>query len=457
MANFLITSPNSLTEGTTSNDLIVLQTAGLLGSTVYGNDGNDLITADSNGNGVNAILNGQQGNDTINVASSANFTLAKLIGGGGNDTTVFASGVNATLSTIHGGGGADTITIESATLSSSTINGNAGLDLINLSTGASVLNSTLVALGAGGDTLNMSATVASGTTIAAGGGNDLVSANALAASAFRVEGDTVGDSEFYGNDTIRLGGAFGISALVQGGGGADIIQISGNIDSGSTVNGNAGKDSIVISGLAGSGNLIGGGAGSDTISVTGAIASDFGTIFGGGEADVISVVASNAGAGGTIIGGEGADTIGFGANVAGATINSRYTTFADSNIAAFDQLSGAVVATGFVISQTVVSGSIATGLNVGGASGFTTNDAAFVSTWGANVGGGVTARTTVLDQFLVAGQAVSFQDSTGNNYIFIQAGAAGSGTSNDLLVGVNQSASLSAGFVGGTAISVTLT
>ena len=110
MANFLITSPNSLTEGTTSNDLIVLQTAGVLGATVYANDGNDLITAADAGNGVNAILNGQQGNDTITFGSGASLTVGKAIGGGGNDL-ISATGPNTfSNSTVHGGGGADTLT-----------------------------------------------------------------------------------------------------------------------------------------------------------------------------------------------------------------------------------------------------------------------------------------------------------------------------------------------------------
>ena len=45
MANFLITSPNTTTEGSSSNDTFEVKTAAVLGATVRGNDGNDLITA----------------------------------------------------------------------------------------------------------------------------------------------------------------------------------------------------------------------------------------------------------------------------------------------------------------------------------------------------------------------------------------------------------------------------
>lgn len=460
MANFLITSPNSLTEGTTSNDLIVVQSGGLLGATVYANDGNDLITAGA-GNGVNTILNGQQGDDTITLAPAGVMTLGKAVGGGGNDIIAFGDGVNASITTIHGGGGADTLNFGSGFVASSTtVNGNGGKDLIQFTAGTATFNNSWLAMGGGADTLNASAVLVFSTasTIAAGGGDDFISALAVSGvSQFRVEGDTVGDTEFFGNDTIRLGGDLGTTALVQGGGGTDVLQISATIGTGSTINGNAGKDSIVISGIAASSDLlVGGGAGADTIAISAALTTGFGTIFGGGGADVINVSAAATGAGGTIIGGEGADSIGLGAIVSGGTTNLRYTAFSESTLGTNDVISANGAASGdFVISQTVVSASAGINLNVGGVNGFNTNAQGIVSGFGANVGNDVTARATVLDQFLSEGQTVGFSDGNGNDYIFIQGGAAGSGTEGDFLAQLNTGATTLAA-AGGTAITVTI-
>ena len=460
MANFLIASPNSLTQGTDSNDLFVLNTA--LGATVYGNDGADQISASVAVNGVNAIFNGGQGNDSIYLTAGAaaqTLTVAKVVGGGDNDLIVI-DGAVANNSTVHGGGGADSILLSGGAFTQSTINAMGGIDLVSAS-GTNFVSS-LLSLGGGNDTLNLISASAVGTTIAAGGGNDLISAIIATGGATRFEGDTIGDSEYYGNDTIRIGGTLlGESALVQGGGGADIVSVSAVIGTGSTINGNAGGDSILLAsaGAASSLILIGGGAGADTITVSAVFVAENGTIFGGGGNDLISVSAQANVTGMTIYGGEGSDTIGLGTTVDGQAIaaNVRYTSFSDSNLSAFDYISSTVaVSGGFTLSQTVVTATTAGSLSNGA---FTTNTGGVV-TWVSAAGGGVTARAQQIDQFLGQGQVAVFADGNGEDYIFIQAGAAGSGTGADLIAQLNTSviAGASTGFniVAGSAISLNL-
>ena len=393
--------------------------------------------------------------------------MGKAIGGGGDDFISAAATVNfQNNTTVHGGGGADTLTFASSQIINSTVNGNGGNDLI--SAGLITVSSTLIGLGGGADTLTLVSGNFNTATIAAGGGNDLITATTFAGTnQIRIEGDTVGDTEFFGNDTIHINdGALGATALVQGGGGADQILLSANFGTGSTINGNAGKDSInIASGLVASGDvLIGGGAGADTISFSAAAGTTgtFATIRGGGENDVIdfNVAGVTGGAGRTqVVGGEGADTFNLGTTVdSGVSYDIRYTAFSESTLGSNDSISATVNITGgFIISQTVVSASTAANLSVGGAAGFTTTSGGIV-TFGGNVANDVTARVTVLDNSLAAGQAVGFADGSGNDFFFIQGGSAAGGSADDLLVGLNTGLVTSGGMIigGGTAIQIGL-
>lgn len=445
MANFLITTPNSLTQGTDSNDLLVLSTA--LGTTVYGNGGADQISASGPVNGVNAILNGGAGNDSIYLTAGAPIlTVAKVLGGAGNDLIVM-SGATVNNSTIHGGGGADTIVLLSgSTFSASTINGMGGADLITASD--LTFANSLLALGGGNDTLNLvSANIGTGVTIAAGGGSDLISANVTTyLGPIRIEGDTIGDSEFFGNDTIRIGGDLLVSSLIQGGGGADVISASAALGNANTVNGNAGADIIAIDVISGSANFVGGGAGADSISLAGIRTANAVSVYGGGGVDLITVSGSVAGAG-LIVGGEGSDTI----NVRGITggFTLGYASFSESNIANTDFISAAVTGNAYTISQSVVSAS--TGASLAN-SQFTTNSGGVV-TFTAGFASNLTTRLESLDRNLTQGQTVAFSDGNGNSYIFIQGGGANSGLEGDFLAQTNVTG---AGFViaGGTGISV---
>jgi hypothetical protein len=458
MANFLITTANKQTNGSSTADTIVTNTAGLLGASIFAGDGGDLISAAAAGNGVNAILNGQQGNDTITIANGADFTVGKIIGGGGNDfISAVASSVYANT-TIHGGNGTDTITFGSATFSSTTINGNGGHDLI--SAGAITAASTLIAMGGGNDTLTIATATVTTSTFALGGGNDFLTATTFSGTNhLRIEGDTIGDSEFYGNDTIHINdGTLGVSALVQGGGGADQLLISAFVSGGTTINGNAGKDSINIGAanlVTGGASIFAGGAGNDTITVSAAINSGTtDTIFGGGQDDVIDLIsATTTGAGIQLVGGEGADTFNLGATVLGGktAANIRYTSFAESTLGSNDFVSATVnLLSGYVISQSVLTATTAGSLNAGGTNGLTT-DARGVVTFGASVGNDLTARMTVLDKYTTKGQAAGFADGSGNNYLFINGGS--TGNADDLLVNLNDGITAFT-IQGGTAIEI---
>ena len=429
MANFLVTSPNVLTEGTTSNDLIVLQSAGVIGATVYANGGNDTISAIDGGLGANVILNGQAGADTI-ALSGVQLTLGKVAGGQDNDLVTLQALGASTISTIHGGKGADTITISGGSAANSVINGNEGHDLLTLSDFDATAASR-ISLGKGNDTINLNVGDFGGSLIG-GGGNDLINGSASLnfTTGFRIEGDSLANPDLVGNDTITLSGTFLSGTVAQGGGGNDKITLSGTGLNASTVAGNDGFDSIVLTSTVGAGVFVGGGQGADTITILGAFTGDFGTVFGGNGKDVITV--SGDASGSTVIGGAGADTISISDGTTGAGgINTRYTAFSESNLSTTDFLNiDGVTGSGgtFTISQTVVSGKIGASLSN---SAYTTNSvgvATFTSTFSDNL----TARVTELDRTLGAGSTVAF--TVGNDdYIFTQAGAAGSGVDGDFV------------------------
>lgn len=447
MANFLISTAGSLVTGTTENDLFVLNTA--LNVAVYGSNADDTFTAGVV-NGTNGTLNGGQGADTISLtAGVATLALSKIFAGGGADR-IAMDGAAASNSTINGGGGDDFIQISGGTLASTTINGNQGADTITAS--AAVLSAAFIGLGGGNDFFALQSAQVGSSTIALGGGADVMSASIVAASAMRIEGDTVGDTQFFGNDSIRIGGTtLGSAALVQGGGGADLLAISAGLVLTSTINGNAGADSIVLSGIlaAGSGTFVGGGAGADSIQVSAALGNASATIIGGGGTDVISVSGSlaNTGAFNTLLGGADADTIGLGATFSGTSTNVAFAA-RDSVVGAFDTVS-ALAGTNSTYSISQSAFSFASGQSLANAD-FTTNTGGIVTYINADANT-LTARAAQMDEYLTVGQTVIFQ-AAGANYLFSQAGGTSSGTADDLVVQLTNTftaAATSGGLVGG--------
>jgi hypothetical protein len=458
MANFLVNSPNLLTEGTNSNDLIILTTGAALGATVYGNGGNDNIDVAS-AIAANTIINGNEGADSLNISAAA-FTIGKVAGGADNDNLQLHGLGASTLTTVHGGKGADTIIFSAASgvsFTNGVINGNEGHDLITFTTAAGVYTTTRLSLGKGNDTLALTAGIDLGGSVIGGAGNDRIVGQIDALAALRIEGDSLADPEAAGNDTITLSAStFLTGSLIQGGAGADVVTLSGAAGfNGSTLNGNAGHDSITINANAGTAIYLGGGEGNDTITVNGgAFTGGFGTLVGGDGTDVINVSANSlTGQGGTVIGGAGADTINLGSVLSGTTIQSRYTTFSDSNISAFDTISASSGAGGgtFEIGQTVVSAKLGIVL---ANSAFTTNSGS-VATFATGFAGGLTARAEALDAQVGAGTTIAFSDNLGNNYVFIQGGAERSGLEGDFIAKVNSNTGIAALAANGSGITVT--
>jgi hypothetical protein len=433
--------------GTTENDLFVLNTA--LNVAAFGSNGNDTFTAAAV-NGTNGTLNGGQGNDTISLtAGVATLALSKVFAGGGNDRIAVDAGA-ASNTTLNGGGGDDFIQLSGGTYASTTINGNQGADTITAS--ASILSAAFIGFGGGDDRFVLQSAQVGSSTIALGGGADVMSATINNASAMRIEGDTVGDTVFFGNDSIRIGGTtLGSAALVQGGGGADLLAISAGLVLTSTINGNAGADSIVLSAIVagGSGTFVGGGAGADSIQVSAALANASATIQGGGGSDVISVSGSLAATGSLniILGGADADTIGLGTNFSGTITNVGFAAD-DSIVGAFDTVSAnAGTNATYTISQSAFS--FASGQSLANGD-FTTNTGGIVTYINADANT-LTARAAQMDEYLTVGQTVIFQ-AAGANYIFSQAGGTSSGTADDLVFQVTNTftaAATSGGLAGG--------
>jgi hypothetical protein len=294
-----------------------------------------------------------------------------------------------------------------------------------------------------------------------GGGADLISANAVSASGVTINLDTLGSSN-YGNDTLNLGGALGISAKIIGGGGADSILLSGTLGQDAFIAGNYGRDTIGVSAVTtGLSATIGGGAGSDFITYS-AVQTTGGNVYinGGGNGDRISSVGGSTGSLNTIVGGAGADTINLGTVVSSQDQILDYSAASESNISNYDIVSSTVAinagfhirAGGFLSASTAIrtAGSLSNGK--------VTASTAGVVAFTATIGGGVTARVEAIDSLLTVGLVATFADSNGVDYVFIQGGAAGGGTADDLLVQVNTALTATASFAinGGTSVEINL-
>jgi hypothetical protein len=436
MANFLITSPNSLTTGTDTTDLFILNTA--LGSTVYGNGGADTISSVAT-NLTNAQIFGGPGGDTVFLtAGSVNGSVAGIFLGNGADVLV-ASATNVpgiTNSTIIGGGGNDTINLI-GTYTDTNINGNQGSDLITAS-GASFTRG-FVAGGGDADTIVLNALGASTTsTVNGGGGADVLTISGAGFSTGRIDADTLNDSQFFGNDTVTLNTTL-TGSFVQLGGGADRLTQNGVVGTGATIEGGAGLDSISLGSLAAASStvFVGGGAGVDTIAVSAALGDNFGTIQGGGGADVINVSGAGASAG-AIMGGAAGDLIGLGTITqkwgTGAAVTNgvsgvfvSYQSLDQSSVTDLDVISartldgnGASTGGVFMVTQSAVNFAAVANGNYGG-SDLTVGTGNRVTNFSAGITT-LTQRVAALNSGITAvGSTVVFQ--AGNtNYLFIQGG-----------------------------------
>ena len=94
MANFLITSPGLLTEGSTEADLLEVAAAAASGATVFGHGGDDKIKLSSDVTNIShSNFRGNTGNDVISADGIDSLESANVFGGGqGNDTMLGGKG-----------------------------------------------------------------------------------------------------------------------------------------------------------------------------------------------------------------------------------------------------------------------------------------------------------------------------------------------------------------------------
>jgi hypothetical protein len=463
MANFLITTANTLAQGTSTADTFYFNTA--RGVSIQGSDGNDVLTAGTaNLTATNALLAGNAGNDTINLLSSFNTNQGSIFGGAGADL-ISASQFSAVDTTIQGGGANDTITLASAVFDRGNVGLNAGNDSLVASASA-VFNSATVALGGGTDTFTAAYVSAVGSTINGGGGADTINIDGGSLFGGQVNGDVLGDDTFFGNDTITFNGAaIGGGATINAGLGNDLISagtVAGALST-AFINGNQGDDVITANGF-GSGAasaFIGGGAGNDTISVgqdaqntlgANVTSISFGTVMGGGGDDTITYSSNLTGAafannnlgttGGFIQGGLGADSISFNGDNSGGIATLLYADAAESNATSFDTVSSNANLTGTDVlvfnlgrihsADTRVS---AAG-TINGGEVYTAIDGmvTFTGSFSDNIKDQVSALDVNTNQN--GGAVALFSKGTSSTtYLFMQGGSAG--VSDDLVVKVN--------------------
>lgn len=473
MASFLINSSNQSVVGTEDNDLFLIQTA--LNSNVQGLGGRDQFTGSAN-NVIATTLQGGLGNDTIIISADApgpfnGDFINSFIGGGGDNDLVITEARLYRNATINGGGGDDTLRISANEGgpgenfgTGSVLNGNGGKDFIS-GEFEDEINNAFIGGGGDNDIVDISADEsASYLTLAGGGGSDVISASMSAATGILVEGDTLADSEFFGNDTIRLEADRLSFSYVGAGGGADSIVISASGGTSTTVGGGNGRDTIKWNGTAGSALRINGGAAGDNITFSGLARDTSVSIFGGGANDTITI--SGSGFAGALIGGVGEDKFNLGEGGEGGEKSQyggglhpevTYLSAGDASVVgAFDFVSaeggtsyvgqekgkegkkgkgGPGGFTAFQIRQPYVDAVVAApggnanfNIVTGGAATFTTG---FIAN--------LTARVEQLDSVLVKGSVASFNDGS-RNYIFIQGGDLDAGIADDVVIRTDKQA-----------------
>ncbi len=289
-------------DGNASDNILDFSATTLLSGSVFGQGGNDTITATNasartyNGDAGNDTLNGGTQNDILNGGAD-NDTIS---GGGGNDT--IKGGVGA--DSLNGGDNDDTFLANLNEAEFDTLQGGSGIDTLQRTTdggqGNLVLNQFLatngierVNLDAGGSNRNIDGNASdnildfSATTLLSGsvfgqGGNDTITATNASARTYN------GDA---GNDTLN--------------GGTQNDILNGGADN-DTLVGGLGNDSLT------------GGIGNDTFRFASGFGNDVITDFSGGGADKIDLSAFG-------LGGIGALTITVGPGAGNDIITSPST------------------------------------------------------------------------------------------------------------------------------------
>jgi hypothetical protein len=313
-------SGGNYVEAQASGDLVTFNsftTAVTGGTTVFGGQGNDVITATGN-TIVGGYINGNKDVDTIGDATTS-FNNVQVYGGQGADVInalnvsggfingnknadqITTAATGTVTGAIYGGQGTDNITI-SGNAVGAVVQGNLDTDVITVNGAASQIQSSSFNGNQGDDQLTWNVTtttVANNNTVYGGAGNDTLTAAATATEEIVLSGDN-------GNDTITKG-ANGQNDTLLGGAGTD------------TITSNTGT------------NRIEGGAGADNITETGGT-DTFVQAAGSSNAATASTVA--AGVGGNLA---AADTITIDADQitgfdAGDFVDFSTTTIGDANL-----------------------------------------------------------------------------------------------------------------------------
>ncbi|QNI83975.1 serralysin-like metalloprotease/ C-terminal domain-containing protein [Synechococcus sp. PROS-7-1] len=197
----------------------------LIGTTVYGGQGNDVVflTGDTSANfGITGgVVSLDKGNDVVSgKAMSAtllggdgvdviggSFSSAYLQGNAGND---FIGSFTANKVTIYGGQGADTVaassdngvTVEGIVMTSGKVYLDKGNDVFS---GANYISSSKILGGDGNDTISLGVATQGGVSLVGGTGADSIKYNVVEGEASGTTGQNLGTYFFGfggGNDTI---------------------------------------------------------------------------------------------------------------------------------------------------------------------------------------------------------------------------------------------------------------
>jgi len=455
MATFFVDGTGLVTTASTVADSIFVQSAALPGSTILGLDGNDTINllegSIANASATSIKIEAGGGADSITVSGLMNFSAgnASIYGGAGSDTIAVTG--NGNFGLIKTQDDADVLVFSGTTNVVVEATLGKGADSITLEGGTF----TDIGLGKGHDHFSAaSLTLGTAATINLGEGRDTIVVENMETtlSAVSILGDAA-DGTNYGADSIFVDGLQS-GSTVKGQGGDDTITFSGDGANQLLINGGAQNDVITVSGYE-AGSTIGGGSGADTIDINESLA-DSAYFNGGSDADSIHLEFTIADGGigeNQIDGGAGADsiTISAGVTVSGAVLPTmQYSAFSESNLSTMDVMTftlanasgqgGKTLPTvgfdyGVDLSAAVVSERSALAI-AGIGSTFSGNIAAGIVTLsGASQVSSVTAVAATVDTLTLpdgANEIAIFTTTGGDDYLFVQGGAAG--TADDSIV-----------------------
>jgi hypothetical protein len=471
MANVKIVATGSVYTGSSDGDSIQFLSAALPGSTILGEGGSDTIALTELLAVTTAgfLAKGGEGADSIHVVSGSYKASAapSIFGNAGNDTINLLGGQAQILKTQDGN---DVVLIGGATTTAHVIALGKGADNVTISGTTTI--ATSFGAGRGHDKVSGAGTLSIGSaaTINLGEGRDTLNLVIDSGIALTIQGDA-GNGTNFGSDSIDVTFTKGTftGLAVKGGGGDDTITLSaGAAFESANIAGMAGNDVITVSGAISSRSTIAGGSGADTITLSDSDIATAALVRGGEGNDSIAIAATNN-SGLTIIGGAGADSISV-ATIADADVLGEFffSSLSDSNLAATDEFSmsdgGANQISGnfdFNNSANLTNVSVASAQVLFGstqnyaamAAGATNGLVTFVGTVATDAVSSVTAAMINVDKLTLpggVGEAATFF-ANGKEYLFMQGGT--SGTSDDALVELGQSATLA---IAGSAVAVTL-